>query len=91
MLCTSGGARAFPVPFHAVPNAQASNVRAQPFNSTACLVTWEPVEDTREAVNGKLGGYRVSEERGAAVKRVVRNDMRDCCVRGGQHARFCCA
>ena len=46
--------------FHdTVPNAQASNVRAQPFNSTACLITWEPVEDTREAVNGKLGGYRV--------------------------------
>ena len=42
-----------------VPKAQASNVRAQPFNSTACLVTWDPVEDTIESVYGKLGGYRV--------------------------------
>lgn len=42
-----------------VPTVIAQNVRAQPFNSTACLVHWEPVEDSRDHIKGKLGGYRV--------------------------------
>ncbi|ELT90327.1 hypothetical protein CAPTEDRAFT_180331 [Capitella teleta] len=43
-----------------LPTVIAQNVRAQPFNSTACLVHWEPVEDSRDHIKGKLGGYRLS-------------------------------
>jgi len=43
-----------------MPTVIAQNVRAQPYNATACLVHWEPVPDTREHIRGKLGGYRLS-------------------------------
>src|SRR6218665_2321017 len=39
----------------------AQNFLAQPLNSTACIVHWEPVDDNRENLRGKLGGYRVSQ------------------------------
>lgn len=44
----------------AVPDTTAKDVRAQPFNATACTVHWIPVLDTREKLRGKLRGYRVS-------------------------------
>ena len=42
-----------------MPAATVMNVKAQPYNSTACVVNWEPVEDTRKTLKGKLGGYKV--------------------------------
>src|SRR6218665_4157345 len=44
-----------------VPPITAQNILAQPLNSTACIVHWEPVDDNRENLRGKLGGYRVSQ------------------------------
>ncbi|CAD5115430.1 DgyrCDS4405 [Dimorphilus gyrociliatus] len=43
-----------------VPVITAEDVRAQPFNATACIVHWIPVTDSREKLKGKLGGYRIS-------------------------------
>jgi len=42
-----------------MPAATATNVKAQPYNSTACTIFWDPVPDTRESVRGKLGGYKL--------------------------------
>ena len=42
-----------------VPTISITNVQAYPFNSTALMVTWDPVPDTREAMKGKLLGYQV--------------------------------
>ena len=42
-----------------VPTAIAQDVRAQPYNATACLVHWIPVEDDVTYLKGRLGGYRV--------------------------------
>ena len=49
--------------FISVPTAIAMDVRAQPYNATACLVHWIPVEDDVTYLKGKLGGYRVSTSR----------------------------
>lgn len=43
-----------------VPAAIASNVQAQPYNSTACMVNWNPVDEDINYIKGKLGGYRVN-------------------------------
>ena len=43
-----------------VPTAVAQDVRAQPWNATACLVHWIPVEENIDYLKGTLGGYRVS-------------------------------
>lgn len=43
-----------------LPTIVAQNVLAQPLNATACIVHWEPVDDNRDNLKGKLGGYRVS-------------------------------
>ena len=45
--------------FISVPIAVPTNVRADPHNATALMVTWNPVPDTRTNFKGVLGGYRV--------------------------------
>ena len=42
-----------------VPIGVATDVRAYQYNSTALLVEWTPVPDTRENIKGVLLGYRV--------------------------------
>ena len=44
-----------------VPVGVAENVRAFPYNSTAIVVNWKAVPNTREAIKGVLIGYRVGE------------------------------
>ncbi|XP_022316570.2 contactin-3-like isoform X2 [Crassostrea virginica] len=43
-----------------IPTISITNVQAYPFNSSALMVTWDPVPDTREAMKGKLLGYQVN-------------------------------
>ena len=42
-----------------MPNATPRNVYSTPFNATALEVFWTPVPNTREAMRGRLIGYRV--------------------------------
>ena len=34
-------------------------VYAEPFNESALTIHWQPVQDTREAMRGRLKGYKV--------------------------------
>ena len=43
-----------------MPTAAPANVEADGFNSTAMEVTWDPVEDSRLVMKGRLYGYQVS-------------------------------
>lgn len=43
-----------------MPVALPTKIRGEGYNSTALLVTWNPVSDTREEIKGKLGGYQVN-------------------------------
>jgi len=42
-----------------VPNGIPGEIYAEPFNGTAMIVRWKPVEDTRQVIKGKLKGYKV--------------------------------
>lgn len=42
-----------------MPTAAPANVLADGYNSTAMEVTWDPVEDTRKVMKGRLYGYQV--------------------------------
>lgn len=43
----------------AIPIAVPKNVRCAATNSTAMIVTWDPLPNTRDAVQGRLLGYEV--------------------------------
>ncbi|XP_048727659.2 contactin-5-like isoform X2 [Ostrea edulis] len=43
-----------------IPVAVPTNIWGEGYNSTALLVHWNPVPDTREEIKGKLGGYQVN-------------------------------
>ncbi|XP_061176195.1 contactin-like [Saccostrea echinata] len=43
-----------------IPTVSVTNVQAYPYNSTALMVTWDPIPDTRESMKGKLLGYQVN-------------------------------
>lgn len=45
--------------FPTVPIAAPQGLYCDAHNSTAMLVTWELVEDTRETMKGKVWGYQV--------------------------------
>lgn len=42
-----------------MPIAAPLDVSSSGFNSTALEVSWTEVEDTREKMRGKIGGYQV--------------------------------
>lgn len=42
-----------------MPRAAPQKIIAMSYNSTSLNVTWEPLDDTRENVRGKLIGYRI--------------------------------
>ena len=44
-----------------VPVGVAENVRAYPYNSSAIVVNWVAVPNTRESIKGVLLGYRVCD------------------------------
>ena len=54
-----------------MPRKPVTGVKCEPFNSTAILVTWEPVaEDNFEVLQGKLLGYVVRYWRGGLEENV---------------------
>lgn len=42
-----------------VPLGTPEEVYAKVYNATALMVTWKPVQNTRESMRGKLKGYKV--------------------------------
>ena len=46
---------------YSVPVGVAEKVKAYPYNSSAIVVNWEAVPNTRESIKGVLLGYRVGE------------------------------
>ncbi len=43
-----------------VPQVTARKVQANPYNSSAIQVMWEPVQENAIGLNGVVRGYRVS-------------------------------
>ncbi|CAH1783325.1 unnamed protein product [Owenia fusiformis] len=43
-----------------IPLRQPTNVRAQQYNATALLVSWDKIEEGRETTRGLLYGYRIT-------------------------------
>ncbi|XP_060587975.1 contactin-like [Ruditapes philippinarum] len=42
-----------------IPTIRPNNVRYTPINGTALLINWDPVPNTREAIKGRVRGYRI--------------------------------
>ena len=42
-----------------MPQIAPQRVLAESFNSTSVNVTWQPIDQTREKIRGKLIGHRV--------------------------------
>lgn len=45
-----------------MPTIRPRNIRYTPINGTAITVTWDPVPNTREAMKGRILGYRIDYE-----------------------------
>ncbi|XP_076455700.1 contactin-like isoform X2 [Babylonia areolata] len=56
-----------------LPRASPTDVRIERYNATALLVTWVPVEDSREVVRGKILGYQVNYWEAALSNPLIQN------------------
>lgn len=47
--------------YHLVPTIRPRNIQYYPINGTALTIYWVPVPNTRDAIKGRVKGYRVSK------------------------------